>query len=236
MKNELLLIPDKADIERDAIANTWIHNGGEVLRVDKFWEHPTIDAKRVTIYGIDTFSLVLAQVIGVTLIEPKDEVISKISQKWIKRKIMTLPIATIEESLFPTFIKPVKPKTFTSQVYNTYTEFLKETKGIAPEEAIILSEILQIDVEVRAFILQNKILDLAFYEGSADLKDAKKFLHDFLSNHTVELPNTYVIDVGYNTKNGWFIIEFNASWGAGLNGCHPDKVISGIREATTNHF
>ena len=116
-----------------------------------------------------------------------------------------------------------------------YTEFLKETKGIAPEEAIIQSEILQIDVEVRAFILNNEILDLAIYEGSADLEDAKNFLLDFLSNHTIELPNTYVIDVGYNTKDDWFIIEFNSSWGAGLNGCLPDKVISGIREATKNH-
>lgn len=236
MNNELLLIPDKADIERDAIANTWINNGGEVKRIGKFWERPDIGTKRVTIYGIDTFSLVLAQVIGVTLIEPKDEVISQIIQKWTKRSINTLPISNVDASLFPTFIKPVKPKTFKSQVYLSYEEFIVETKGIGSEEEIIQSEILQIDAEVRAFILNNNILDLAIYEGNTNTEDAKTFLQDFLTHHTIDVPNTYVIDLGYNTKDDWFIIEFNSSWGAGLNGCNPDKVISGIREATTYRF
>ncbi|WP_299765650.1 ATP-grasp domain-containing protein [uncultured Dokdonia sp.] len=236
MKNELLLIPNKADIERDAIANTWINNGGEVKRIGKFWEHPDIGTKRVTIYGIDTFSLVLAQVIGVSLIEPKDEVISELSQKWIKRSIHVLPISNVSESLFPTFIKPVKPKTFKSQVYLSYEEFIVGTKGIGSEEEIIQSEILHIDVEVRTFILNNNILDMAIYEGTTNLEDAKTFLKDFLTHHTIDVPNTYVIDLGYNTKDDWFIIEFNSSWGAGLNGCNPDKVIAGIREATINLF
>ena len=33
MRNEILLIPDKPDIERDSVAKTWIDKGGEVLRI-----------------------------------------------------------------------------------------------------------------------------------------------------------------------------------------------------------
>ncbi len=230
----MLFIPDKIDIERDSIANTWIDNGGEVKRIGKFWEKPILDSRRVTIYGIDTFSLVLAQVIGVSLIEPKDEVIRDIPAKWIKRKIHVTAIADINTSIFPTFIKPVKPKTFTSKVYHTLQEFLTETKGIEPNEEIIQSDIIQIDSEIRAFILDNQILDLAIYEGDAHIAFAKAFLEDFLNNHTIDLPKTYVVDIGYNHKDEWFIIEFNSSWGAGLNGCDPNNVISGIREATVN--
>ena len=235
MKNELLLIPDKPDIERDAIASTWEKHVGQVKRIGKFWEQQDIYSKRVTIYGIDTFSLVLAQVIGVSLIEPKDESLADIPKKWIKRKITILTIADINESLFPTFIKPVKPKTFKSQIYQNYTGFLEETKGINPNEQLIQSAIIPIESEARAFILDNHILDISIYEGQADIVDAKSFLVSFLLNQTLDLPKTYVIDIGYNTYDGWFVIEFNASWGAGLNGCNPDKVILAIREATINH-
>ena len=50
----------------------------------------------------------------------------------------------------------------------------------------------------------------------------------------MDLPKSYVLDIGYNKANGWFIIEFNASWGAGLNGCQAEKVIECIRTATVN--
>ena len=234
MKNEVLLIPDKTDIERDSIANTWINNGGEVKRIGKFWEKPSLDSRRITIYGIDTFSLVLAQVIGISLIEPKDEVISDIHVKWIKREIHILGITNVDASIFPTFIKPVKPKTFTSKIYHNLQEFLLETNGIDPKDEIIQSDIIHIDAEVRAFIFNHQILDIAMYEGHADIAFAKAFLEDFLENYTIDLPKTYVIDIGYNNKDKWFIIEFNSSWGAGLNGCDAHKVVSGIREATIN--
>ncbi len=55
MKNELLLIPDKADVERDQLAIDWKRRGGEVKRIGKFWIKPIVDNKRVSIYGFDTF-------------------------------------------------------------------------------------------------------------------------------------------------------------------------------------
>lgn len=233
MNNEVLLIPDKADIERDSIADSWKNNGGEIKRIGKFWERPNIDSKkRITIYGIDTFSLVLAQVLEIKLIEPKDESISELDFKWIKREIQILKIEEINETLFPIFIKPVKPKTFKSRVYDDFDSFTKEVKGIEQNEKIIKSNIIEIESEVRAFILNNEILDMAIYEGNSDLNSAKEFLTDFLQNCTIDLPKTYVIDLGHNQTNGWFVIEFNSSWGAGLNSCDPNKVIVGIREAT----
>lgn len=234
MKNELLLIPDKPDIERDAIADIWKRNGGEVKRVGAFWKRPDIDTRRITIYGNDTFSLVLAQVTGLKLIEPKDEVLSDISFTYVKRNITILTIPDIETLVFPTFLKPVKPKTFPSQVYTSYANFLENTKGIEAHEQVIHSDRIQIDAEVRAFIIHHEILDLAIYEGSADLSEAKKFLYEFLNTTTIDVPITYVIDLGYNSDDHWFIIEFNSSWGAGLNECNPNKVIKGIREATVN--
>ncbi len=234
MRDEILLIPDKPDIERDSVANTWIDNGGVVLRIGKFWERPDINSKRISIYGNDTFSLVLAQVVGVQLMLLRDEIISQIDTKWTKRQIDVLDISKVTETLFPTFIKPVKPKTFSSRVYKNHADFLAETNGVEQNEIIIRSDIISVDSEVRAFILDGKILDSALYEGSADLNLANQFLIDFFGECSVDLPKSYVVDLGYNVTDGWFIIEFNSSWGAGLNSCKPDKVINGIREATIN--
>ncbi len=233
MINEILLIPEKIDIERDIVASCWEENGGEVQRIGKFWEKPIIDSnKRITIYGTDTFSLVLAQVLGLQLIAPRDELIGELENRWVQRKIEILQITEIKNFEFPTFIKPVKPKTFKSQVYHTFESFCQETQGIEENELVIKSDIIEIESEVRAFILKGEILDLAIYEGDADLYLAKEFLLNFLKNHSINLPSTYVIDIGYHKIKGWFIIEFNASWGAGLNSCDPYKVIRGIREAT----
>ncbi len=235
MINEVLLIPDKIDVERDSIANSWKKSGGEIKRIGRFWKRPNIDSeKRITIYGIDTFSLVLAQVLGLKLIEPKDELISELDFNWIKRKIEIVKIQEIEKSLFPIFIKPVKPKIFKSRIYDDFNSFIKETKGIEQNEQVIKSNIIKIESEVRAFILNNKILDMAIYEGSSDLELAREFLTDFLHNHSIDLPESYVIDLGFNQTDKWFVIEFNSSWGAGLNSCNPNKVIVGIREATIN--
>jgi len=235
MTNEVLLIPDKTDAERDSIAESWNKNGGEVIRIAKFWKQPKLDPnKRVTIYGSDTFSLVLAQVLNLKLIEPKDELIIELHFKWIKRAVEMLTIAEVSTTLFPIFIKPLKPKAFKSKVYDDFDSFVRETKGIEQNAQVIKSSVIEIASEVRAFILNKEILDLAGYEGNSDLNSAKEFLTDFLQNYMIDLPKTYVIDLGHNQTNGWFVIEFNASWGAGLNSCNPDKVIAGIREATMN--
>jgi hypothetical protein len=41
--------------------------------------------------------------------------------------------------------------------------------------------------------------------------------------------------MAYDEQIGWFILEFNACWGAGLNNCKAEKVIDCIIDATINH-
>lgn len=82
--------------------------------------------------------------------------------------------------------------------------------------------------------MNRQIIDLAFYEGEGNLEEPQRFIEDFLVNSELPLPKTFVLGVGFNEKDGWFVIEFNSSWGAGLNFCNPEKVIECIR-AATNH-
>lgn len=231
MTGEILLIPDKVDVERDALAKSWRDGGGEVLRIGKFWIKPELGNREFSLYGNDSFCLVLAQLLGVDLIIPRDEMIVKLERRFIKRDMQICPISSIGEFHFPLFVKPVTPKLFKAAVYTSQEELSSVLVGLDPNEQLICSEVIKIEKEVRSFILDRKIADLAFYEGEGELEKPKRFLDDFLSNSNVDLPKTFVVDLGYNHKLGWFIIEFNSSWGAGLNNCNPSKVIACIREA-----
>ena len=233
MKNEVLLIPEKIDSERDSVAEIWEQLGGNVVRIGKFWNKPELErGSRLTIYGNDTFSLVLAQVLSVNLIMPKDELIAELKPDWLKRNIEIIELKNVRQLDFPVFIKPVKPKIFKSSIYDSLDQFKENIEGIEDNELVIVSDVINVEKEVRSFILDNVIQDLAYYEGQGDIQEPKDFIEEFLKDSTIKFPRTYVLDIGFNEELGWFIIEFNSSWGAGLNYCDPKKVLDCIKAAT----
>ena len=232
-KDIILLIPQKSDEERESVLRTWISLGGQGQRLDKFWEKPPeLENKKVAVYGNDTFALVLAEIFNLKLVSPDDSLISRLDRKWTKRSVLEKQISEITEKDLPGFIKPVTPKQFKGKVYKTINEFLQETNGLPGSEKILISEIVTVESEARAFVLDRQLLDVAIYEGDADLQTGKDFLLGFLQDLKIVLPKTCVIDIGCNSDQGWFLIEFNSSWGAGLNNCDPNKVIESIVEAT----
>lgn len=234
MIQSVLLIPAKPDDERDSLAEAWVGLGGDVKRVDEFWIKPEVGNKKVAFYGNETFCLVLSQVLAKNLVTVKDDMIVELDKKWTKR---ALEVKTIEECLritFPKFIKSVIPKAIPAKVYQTRDEFLSAIGQYDPSEKVIVSATMEIRGEVRVFVLDNTLVDLSFYEGDGNIADAERFAFDFLRNCNMQLPKTFVMDLGWNDTAEWFIIEFNSTWGAGLNGCDPGKVIGCVMEATIN--
>lgn len=234
MRNELLMIPEKSDIERNSLAKVWEAKGGKVIRISKFWVKPETNNKRITLYGFDTFCLVLAQVLELELELIDDTLITKLPIEFLKRKLDVFEIENIQQISFPKFIKPVTPKLFDAKVFENQIELEQAIVGLERKEKIICSSIVKVDKEVRAFILNRKIQDLAYYEGIGDLEEPRIFIERLLHIPEIELPETFVMDVGYSKENNWFVIEFNSSWGSGLNSCKPERVIDCIRIATKN--
>lgn len=232
MIDRLLLIPTKLDQERDELADAWVKLGGSVMKVDKFWVRPDIGTKDIAFYGNETFCLVLSQVLERTLVIVKDDIIADLDKVWTKRQ---LEIKTINECLsssFPKFIKSVVPKAIKAKVYQNSQDLKTAAGQYDPAEKVIQSDIIDIKAEVRVFVLDKTISDLAFYEGQGNIEDAKRFGLEFLNNCRILLPKTFVMDLGFNEIDGWFVIEFNSAWGAGLNGCNPNKIIDCIISAT----
>jgi len=70
-----LLISDKPDPERDAVAEVFAKCGGVVHRIGRFWDPPAFDPAMVRIYGADSFCLVLQQKLGFALCSLDDDLL-----------------------------------------------------------------------------------------------------------------------------------------------------------------
>ena len=231
-----LLIPQKTDIEQEQVFAAWIKNGGQVKRLDKFWiKDEGLAKQRIAIYGNQAFAFVVAQIYHVELLSPDDTLIARLESKWTKRAIQLIQVGQLSTKDFPTFIKPVVPKIFIAGIFQSIEEFKIATEGLQDTEEILVSTIINnIQAEARCYILDGVVMDIAFYEGTADLQEGEKFATDFVSENKDHLPLAVVVDIAYSEQSGWFVLEFNACWGAGLNNCKAEKVIDCIIGATIN--
>ena len=224
-----LVISDKSDPERDALAAAWEKTAGPVLRLGRFWDPPHLDRNCVRLYGADTYCLVLAQKLELELVSPPDDLIFRLPKEYLKRNIYMEKLREAEDFTYPIFVKPLIPKQFQASIYSSPEDLKKECKGLEPETDVLLSEIVNIEAEARFFVCQNQICSYALYEGDVDLHGAVSIVESLSS--TIALPTTAVVDAAFNRELSWFVVEFNASWGAGLNGCDPSLVIPCIKAA-----
>ncbi len=230
LKNKILLIPDKPDEERDAVAEAWRESGGKVIRLARFWEPPDLKDWSVSIYGGSNFSLVVAQKLRLKLISPADDWLLTLDSKWLKRRLCGRTLEDVENISFPVFAKPLIPKTFRAAVYNSAQELLAECKGLEHGTKLIAAEVVHFEAEARAFVAKGRVLDCQIYEGIGNVQNAKEFVCAFIEKES--LPPTCVLDVGLMTGKAWVFVEANASWGAGLNGCNASRVLPAIERAT----
>ncbi|MBC9914950.1 ATP-grasp domain-containing protein [Chitinophaga varians] len=230
----ILLMPEKTDVELEAVAAAWESRGGEVRRLGKYWvRDETIAGRPVAVYGNQAFAFVLAQLYGAELLSPDDTLITRLGARWRKRTISLREAGALREADFPVFVKPVVPKIFRPGIFDTLADFREALGTLPPEEAVMMSSIVTpITAEVRCFVLNGQVKDMALYEGAADLTAGEAFVNDFLRDHAGDLPAAVVVDIACSPQTDWFVLEFNACWGAGLNSCEAAKVIDCITAAT----
>jgi hypothetical protein len=199
-----LLIPSKTDIEQEQVISAWIENGGQVKKLDKFWiKDEELAKQRIAIYGNQAFAFVVAQIYNVELLSPDDTLVARLEDKWAKRTIQLRQIGQLSTSDFPTFIKPVVPKIFIAGIFQSIEDFKKGIEGLQDTEEILVSTIINnIQAEARCYILDGVVMDIAFYEGSADLQAGEKFATDFIAENKGDLPQAVVVDIAFSGQTG----------------------------------
>lgn len=221
-----LLLPDKADWERDSVAESFASGGGTVHRIGRFWDPPVFDPRTVRVYGPDSFCLVLQQKLGLTLCSPSDELLLNLPTGFLKREITRHVLGGASVIAFPSFVKPVAPKQFRGAVYHSSAELAAECHGLSADTVIFVSEPVVFSAETRTFVSDGQVLDASVYQGKAEAAVARAFVESL--TRAIPLPRAVVVDVGLIDGHGWAVIEFNAAWGAGLNGCDAAKVLPAI--------
>lgn len=221
-----LLIPDKPDVERDALVMSFERRGGVVHRIGRFWDPPTFEPSTVRVYGADSFCLVLQQKLGLTLCSPSDDLLLQVPTKFLNRQVTHQKLGEALVGTFPSFIKPVTPKQFRGAVYESNDALAVECRGLPPDTPVFISEPVTFIAEARAFVVDGLVLDASVYEGNPEAVGAATFVEVLMKS--MSLPRAVVVDVGFIDARGWAVIEFNAAWGAGLNGCDADKVLPAI--------
>src|SRR4029450_12717872 len=160
-----LIIPDKPDPERDAVAAAWEKTGGAVLRLGRFWEPPALNPRFVRVYGNDAFCLVLQQKLGFELLSPPDDLLLRAPAEFLRRDVDL--VALNDTALaFPRFVKSLVPKQIRSRVYSSREELEDECRGLQPSTSLIVSEVVKFQAEGRSFVLDGDVLDCAAYEGA----------------------------------------------------------------------
>jgi hypothetical protein len=180
-----LLISDKPDIERDALADAFAQGGGDVHRLGRFWDPPVFEPATVRVYGADSFCLVLQQKLGFALCSPADDLLLQVPAQFLRRRIAQRTLADALTSL-PAFGKPITPKQFRGAVYSSPEDLAAECRGLPQEVAVMIAEPVTLTAEVRTFVLDGRVLDAAVYEGSAALADAVGLVDELVQ--TIALP------------------------------------------------
>jgi hypothetical protein len=226
----VLVISDKPDPERDDVAAAFLAGGGDVVRVARFWEPPPVASQRVRVYGNDTFCLVLAQRLGLDLVSPPDDLLLRLDPTLLRRELRGIRLDEVHTLEYPAFAKSAAPKLFRADVYTSVDELRNEAQGLEPDTLVLVSETVFFDGEARCWILDGQVVTAAAYEGDVDLGEACAFAVE-VARHPV-VPPVCVLDVGLVHGRGWAVIEANAAWGAGLNGCEAHAAARCIARAT----
>jgi ATP-grasp domain-containing protein len=158
-----LLIADKTDPERDALADAFANRGGVVHRIGRFWDPPAFDPVTVRVYGADSFCLVLQQKLGLALCSPPDDLLLQVPPRFLQRRLAKHTLGEARSSSFPVLIKPVTPKQFRGAVYKSAAALTQECRGLPPDTEAFVAEPVTLIVEVRSFVLDDRVLDAAHH-------------------------------------------------------------------------
>lgn len=225
----ILVVPAGADVERDQVARAWAAAGGDVMRLARFWEPPRLETSCVRLYGNDTFCLVLAEVLGLALVSPPDDFLLNLDQSLLGRDVGAVALAEAARLEFPRFVKPMAPKQFPARVYDDWDTLGPVTRGLNPAARLIHSQPVHFEAEARVFVLEGEAAAASIYEGKGSLGRLPACVAAVADQ--ISLPTTFVLDLGWLDER-WVVIEANATWGAGLNGCDATDVIACIAAAT----
>jgi len=238
-----LVLPPRYTPDTIAIGQAAQTIGWSVERLPSWRVPDWLRGQDVALYGEPLFAAVVADELGLALLEPSFDWLPAIALKYRRRDVRFATLGEARQLRQPTFIKPADDKCFLAGVFPS-GEVLPREEVLPCRTPVLIAEPVRWEVEFRSFVLDREVVALSPYlrcgelaqspDGTWEddrLEKAGEFARGVLSDPTVPLPPSVVLDVGLIEGRGWAVVEANAAWGSGIYGCDPTAVLRVVRRA-----
>lgn len=98
------------------------------------------------------------------------------------------------------------------------------TDGSRLKGEYLVSEVIDIDSEWRAFVYRSRLVGLQNYSGDFTLFPDVTLINDMIQTYS-QCPPAYTLDVGINKEKGTFLIEVHNFFSCGLYGFHDHRIL-----------
>ena len=227
---------DSQKLWRGAISLGW-----DVERLAN-WQIPPrlFSVEKPVIYLEGLMAGMVAQQLKISLIEPREDWLCDLPQKYRKRAIAIKTFKEAKNLQESAFIKPPNEKSFLAGIYRG----AELPEGYPEDGPVLISEIVQWECEFRCFILHRQLQTFSIYLRDGELQrengyahsvqeeqELKEYVRGLLADSTVQLPPAIVLDVGVIKDKGWAVVELNSAWGSGIYGCDPVEVLEVLKHS-----
>lgn len=238
-----LLLPPRLNEDTKRLDHTANKAGWEVVHAPG-WRLPSDTSynRPIAVYGDPLFADLAASALHLTLLEPPTNWLPDLPYELRKRNVMLTTLAEAQNVSEPTFIKPAEDKSFPAAVYVHSEALLAVTPELPDDLPVLLSELVNWEVEYRIFVLQGKPVAMSPYfrngelvfnvesgswDAPAEEKAAALAFATYVLNNTANcLPAGIVLDVGIIAGRGFAVVEANPAWASGLYGCDPVEALT----------
>lgn len=239
MRNIIALSPIYTE-DSNNLKKASLNSPYELNRFNAKWNVPEeFRADVIAVYGEDIYSEIVAEQCNLTLTKPDDNWLAGISEKFTKRKISYTQLKNVvhKENIF---IKCSDFKSFKAGVFDKVTD-IKGFDSLDLNSTVFTSEVVEWELEVRCFVLNNEIKTHSTYWrnnsfntnllSETERNDMFEFFKSFIKQYSSTLPNAIVLDFGIIKEKGWALIEANPAWCSGLYACDAEKALEVIVES-----
>jgi hypothetical protein len=238
-----LVLPPRFTPDTIAVGQAATTAGWSVERLPSWRVPEWLRGQDVALYGEPLFAAVVAEDLGLALLEPPFDWLPTLPADYLRRETRFATLAQARQLEHPAFIKPADDKCFLAGVFREGQHLPSEDvlPGATP---VLIAEPVRWEVEVRCFVLDREVLAISPYLRRGELaqlpdgtwddgrtEHAEAFAQRVVSDNAVSLPAAVVVDVGIIEGRGWAVIEANAAWGSGIYGCDPAAVLRVVRRA-----
>ncbi|MFF5703717.1 ATP-grasp domain-containing protein [Streptomyces sp. NPDC012794] len=192
--------------------------------------------RRAHWYGGPRAAARLAGPLGLGLLEPADDWLTRVPGALLRRHVRLTTLAEARQLRERAFVKPPSAKIdlLPAAVHEDGTGLPGELDGSTP---VLVSGVVEFIAEYRLFVLDGELVTGSRYAVHGHLDPApldagsRAFGRTVLDATAAGLPSAVCLDIGRLADGGWAVVEANMAWFAHCYAAEPERVLDTVLRA-----